>query len=166
MISEWIVSACILILVVLALRAGLGGKISARLRYALWAVVLVRLLVPASISLEVTVPKLPKWNPPEVLREESIYVLPVDSRPVDESGVFWTEDGIAMDPYSVGYPRLTGDGERVVRYVDKLSPLELLKGIWLAGGAVLGVVLLVSNLRFGLRLRRSRRRLEERLAGT
>lgn len=158
--SDWIVSSCIVILVVLALRAGLGRRISARLRYALWAVVLIRLLMPASIGLAVTVPKLPAWTPPEVLREESIYVLPVDSRPVEESGVFWTEDGTAMDPYSLGYPRLTGDGERVVRYAGRISPLELAKWLWLGGGIVLGTVLAASNLRFSVRLRRSRRRLE------
>lgn len=158
--GDWIVSSCIVILVVLALRAGLGRRISARLRYALWTVVLMRLLVPATISLAVTVPKLPAWTPPEVLREESIYVLPVDSRPVEESGVFWTEDGTAMDPYSLGYPQLTGDGERVVRYAGRISPLELAKWLWLGGGIVLGAVLTASNLRFDVRLRRSRRRLE------
>ena len=42
---EWIVSSSLLILVVLLLRAVLGKRISAGLRYGLWAVVLARLLV-------------------------------------------------------------------------------------------------------------------------
>ena len=43
---NWIRTASLLILAVLLLRAAFGRRISARLRYALWAVVLARLLVP------------------------------------------------------------------------------------------------------------------------
>ena len=63
---EWVLTSAFLILAVTALRALLGRRVSAGLRYALWAVVLVRLLVPVSISMGVTVPKLPAWEPPEV----------------------------------------------------------------------------------------------------
>ena len=149
--SNWIISSCVLILVVLALRSMLGKKLSARMRYAIWAVVLVRLLVPVSISMGVTVPKLPAWEPPEVLREKSIHVPPTGSLPAD---------GAPVDPYSSGYPRLAEDGEGVARRTDRISPLELLKWIWVGGGTVLGALLLGFNLHFGLRLRRSRRRLE------
>ena len=68
---EWIVMSSLLILVVLALRAALGKRISAGLRYGLWAVVLVRLLVPVSF-IAVTVPQLPRLTPPEAMREESM----------------------------------------------------------------------------------------------
>ncbi|MCI8943626.1 MAG: M56 family metallopeptidase [Oscillospiraceae bacterium] len=36
---------------------------------------------------------LPAVEPPEALRQESIYVLPVESRPAEESGVRFAEDG-------------------------------------------------------------------------
>ena len=49
MLLEWVCTAVFLILVVLALRAALGRRISAGLRYALWAVVLLRLLVPVQL---------------------------------------------------------------------------------------------------------------------
>ncbi|MDE6259740.1 MAG: hypothetical protein K2M42_02585, partial [Oscillospiraceae bacterium] len=49
MLAEWVFTSAFLILVVLALRAALGKRVSARLRYALWAVVLVRLLVPVQL---------------------------------------------------------------------------------------------------------------------
>ena len=42
---EWSISSVLLILAVTALRALLGKRMGAELRYALWAVVLVRLLV-------------------------------------------------------------------------------------------------------------------------
>ena len=85
---EWVISASALIVVVLLLRGLLGKRIGAGLRYGLWAVVLIRLLVPVSFfSLPAVMPQLPKWTPPEVMQEESIYVLPVSSLPLENSGV-------------------------------------------------------------------------------
>ena len=46
---EWVLTSAFLILAVAALRALLGRRVSAGLRYALWAVVLVRLLVPVQL---------------------------------------------------------------------------------------------------------------------
>ena len=40
---EWVVSSCILILAVIALRYLLRGRISLRLQYVLWLLVLARL---------------------------------------------------------------------------------------------------------------------------
>ncbi len=48
--SEWIISSSVLIIVIVALRFILKGKISLKLQYALWALVLVRLLIPFSIG--------------------------------------------------------------------------------------------------------------------
>ncbi len=45
----WIISSSVLILTILAIRLTFKGKISMRLQYALWAIVLVRLLFPGSI---------------------------------------------------------------------------------------------------------------------
>ena len=46
----WIASSCVLILAVIAVRAAFGKKLSAGLRYALWGLVLLRLLVPGTIG--------------------------------------------------------------------------------------------------------------------
>lgn len=47
---EWIISSSVLIAVIILLRSVLKGKISLRLQYALWALVLVRLLLPFSFG--------------------------------------------------------------------------------------------------------------------
>ena len=47
---EWIVSSSALIAVVIQLRALLKGKIGLRLQYALWVLVLLRLLMPVSFG--------------------------------------------------------------------------------------------------------------------
>ena len=47
---EWAITSSVLILVVLVLRRLLRGKISLRLQYGLWALVLLRLLLPISFG--------------------------------------------------------------------------------------------------------------------
>ena len=46
---EWIVASSILIIAVLILRQIFREKVSKRLQYALWAMVLLRLLIPGSL---------------------------------------------------------------------------------------------------------------------
>ncbi len=48
--TNWIISSSVLILVLIALRYILRGKISLRLQYALWALVLVCLLIPMNFG--------------------------------------------------------------------------------------------------------------------
>ena len=48
--TEWILSSSILILIVIALRTVFKGKISLRLQYAIWGLVLLRLLIPVSLG--------------------------------------------------------------------------------------------------------------------
>ena len=47
--TEVLLSATVLLCAVLLLRRALGDHISMRLRYALWALVLLRLLLPVSL---------------------------------------------------------------------------------------------------------------------
>lgn len=158
MLAEWAASASALILVALLMRALLGNRLHAKIRYALWAVVLLRLLVPA--SLEMTVPKLPSLSPPDAMRTESIYVLPIETKPVGEGGAFLGADGTVIDIHSFGYSRLEDGGQKITRYAAKITPLELLEILWAAGAAVMAVWLLAANLRFAARLRRIRKPLK------
>ena len=49
MLLEWVCTSAFLILVTLVLRAALGKRIGGAMRYALWAAVLLRLLVPVQL---------------------------------------------------------------------------------------------------------------------
>ena len=162
MMLEWIVSSCFVILAVLAVRAAFGRRISANLRYALWTLVLVRLLVPVQLfTSPVAGLEISYMGAMEALQVESLYVLPIQSLPAAEaSGVQKREDGTVFDENSFGYARLEDGGETVRRYAFRVSPLEVLKGIWLAGGGVLLAVSLLSNLHFAARLRRVRKPLK------
>lgn len=159
--AEWIMSSCMVILAVLALRAGLGKRISAKLRYALWALVLVRLLLPVQLFASPLAGLQVNYSVPEVLREESLYVLPVQSAPAAElPNVTASEDGTVFDGNSFGYTRLEDGGQTLRRYAVRISPLELLQWLWMAGALVWAAVILASNLRFAARMRRVRKPLE------
>jgi len=157
---EWVIMSCFLIIVILLLRALLGNRISARLRYAMWLVVLLRLLIPMQLF---TLPELvsparsESWS---VLEEKSIYVIPTDwaaAEDAAEIGAYIMEDGSVGITTSMGYGRLEDGGKTVVRYAELLSPLELAEVIWKAGAVIAVFVLLVCNIRFSGKLRRCRR---------
>ena len=70
MLLEWVFTSIFLILVVLALRFLLGKRIGAGLRYARWAVVLVRLLIPVQLF---TSPVAGTWVITEKRTEQTVY---------------------------------------------------------------------------------------------
>ena len=49
-VTEWFVSSAVLAAALIALRYALRGKISPKLQYGLWALLLIRLLVPVSVG--------------------------------------------------------------------------------------------------------------------
>ena len=48
--TEWTITSSLLILIVLLVRRLFRGKLSLRVQYALWLVVLLRLLVPGTVA--------------------------------------------------------------------------------------------------------------------
>lgn len=152
---EWVVSSCILILVVIALRYLLRGRISLRLQYALWLLVLARLLLPVSFgSTDISVMSVVE-KAPAVQAVESV-------RGVD---TIWQADNGSVEGYPVGpllpdtpvtvAPSVTND--QFGRMESALTLRKLLLPIWWCGAAVTLLVFLTANLRFAGRLRKSRR---------
>lgn len=152
---EWVFTSAFLILAVLALRALLGRRVSAGLRYALWAVVLVRLLVPVQLF---TTPVAGT----SVLRETGVeqWVSPPDLQPDPVPAVSAapvpapTElPGGTVIVYQPATPPVTVTAE-------PLPVLRALGWLWLAGSAGAAAAFLISNLTFARRLGRVRRPLE------
>lgn len=139
LLTGWVPASSLLILVVIALRALLGRRISAGLRYALWAAVLVRLLVPVMLF---RVPVPAAW-PPETGRA-------------------------AVETADRSAPGLEGDTGAELPAVSEFpasaaEPVEVSRVpacLWAAGSAVFAAVLAASNVRFARRLRRARVPLE------
>ena len=143
---NWVWTAALLIGAVLVLRAAFGRRISARLRYALWAVALVRLLVPGQFY---TAPV----ETPRVLPEISVVqTLPGGQRLPEEARRTAPSEGAPVQVL----PAPAGEEAAAPAARRPLNPWVLLGGIWLAGTAALAAVFLLSNLSFARRLRRLR----------
>ena len=48
--TQWIITSSVLIVIIVVLRFLLRGKISLKLQYALWGLVLIRLLLPPRLK--------------------------------------------------------------------------------------------------------------------
>ncbi len=146
-LAEWALTSSFLILAVLALRALLGRRVSARLRYALWAVALVRLLIPIQLfPIPIPGPSAPlkigleQWAAPPLLRP--------DPFPAGSSGLSDASAPGDTAPASLPAPA----PERA----EPLAAPSALGRLWAAGSGVMAAALVLSNVRFARRLRRAR----------
>ncbi len=153
-LSEWLLTSAFLILAVLALRALLGKRISGGLRYALWAVVLVRLLVPVQL--------FPSPTGTSILRETGLEQLTADP-PEWEAPYPAVSASPALSEELPGGTVLVynADPAPATVKVEPLTALQVLGWLWLAGSAAMAAAFILSNTSFALRLRRVRTRLEE-----
>lgn len=159
---KWIVTSSILIAVIIALRYFLRGKISLQLQYALWGLVLLRLLIPFSIgssgfSVMNTVQKVPVVQDFESVR--------------DVGNIWHTESGTVE-----GYPSYELMPETPVTVAENKTEAEFTRmekalaiheafiRIWVCGVAILVIAFAASNVRFSSRLRRSRKPLEAKVS--
>jgi beta-lactamase regulating signal transducer with metallopeptidase domain len=141
---ELTISSTALMIIVLTLRHFLKGRIGLRFQYAIWALVLVRLLVPLNLP------------------ESPISVL----------NAMWTDDEMAVafsEPHAQAPPHQEQmiTAETIDNAPDYLNDIadpqeaspdwgELLRLVWYAGMAVVGLCLLSSNLSFLRKLRKAR----------
>jgi beta-lactamase regulating signal transducer with metallopeptidase domain len=147
--TELIITSSVLILIIILLRHFLKGKISLRLQYALWALVLMRLLVPINFA----------ESPVSVLNAlETATSLPQEwaSAPTPASAApsaFGDSEGGPTD--------VTVNPDAVTNVYHRVFHWGLLaKWIWYAGIAAVGLCLILSNLSFGRKLRRTRKRFQ------
>ena len=160
---QWIVSSSVLILVVIALRYVLRGKLSLRMQYALWLLVLVRLLVPVSFGAsDLSVMNAVPERAPTV--QQGIYRQDIVGERNDAPANAGTVGVPAQSMNEAAPPNLVQNvttATVTAPTVEKTDWARIAKTVWLAGAAALGLVFLAVNLRFGKKLRRSRERVEE-----
>ena len=159
--TEWIITSSLLIAIVLLVRRLFRGKLSLRLQYALWLVVLVRLLIPGTVA-QTGLSVLNYLPRTEVEVSQGTVTAPA---PEDGGGTAQTQPAAPAgngeaDPAQPAAPaEPPGEGEPL----QTPSPPEpipwqgVLTAVWLAGAAAVAAALVISNLRFYLRLRRARR---------
>lgn len=157
MILEMLLTSSALILAVLLVRAVLGRKMGAGLRYGLWLVVLLRLLLPVSFGESAA-------SPANLARtgdvQSVILMAPIAHGAPGDLGVTVDAGGAVLDSNSMGYAAPNADGT-VTRYASKAALPDLLPVIRHAGMAAAAAWFSLCNLLFWLDLRRTRRLLRQ-----
>ena len=159
MMNEWILSSSIMIAAVLAIRFLLRGRISLRLQYAMWAVVMVRLLLPMQLFTS-------SFGAGSIARDVDI------SAPVRQVYATAREEVYQRD-YDIAYEQIVADYESSSQSYDiaviektaqdmvqqrvEMDLSRLLHGLWFAGMVVMSSVICSCNIHLSLHLRRSRR---------
>lgn len=157
--TEWIVSSSVLICVMLLLRLLLRGKITPRIQYGLWAIVLLRLLMPFSLfqsSLSVQNIREEVQERPEV---QQVYqavnrpLVPITGgmAPVQSPNAPQIQNH-QTNPNSA--PEVTAPAAQ-----RSVSVGDVLVQLWIGGIGLLALWMIRCNIRFSRRLKRSRREL-------
>ena len=165
---EILLTSSVLILAVLLLRLAFRDRISRRVQYALWGLVLLRLLVPVSLPgadfsvlsaaepvgqavaerLEAQLAPAPSGEtaPPVTVLPDVTENAPAESPEAALPAAGAGAGAIAPD----------AGGGTAAGPARTLTAAEVLTAVWLAGAAAMAVWFLVSNLRFWRKLRRTR----------
>lgn len=158
---EWIASSCALILAVLLLRRLLRGRIGPGLQYALWLLVLARLLLPVSFgAARVSVQNLVRDADERAASRVVTYVNqtapdPVPSEPAPAQSATaqpqYTQSAAAPQPQPEAPLTVTA---------RPVTLLDILRCAWYAGMAAMALWLIATNLAFRARLAKRARRIE------
>lgn len=162
--KEILLTSSVLILALLLLRLLFRKTISRRVQYALWGLVALRLLVPVSLpAMEHNV--LTAAEPVTArITAPALYVTPYRETIVSAPpGVFQTPapyQAFRVDTATEDSTVTFTDGKNVTHSIEYKSQIPLtpvLKAVWHTGMTIMAVWFLLANLRFMLRLRRSRK---------
>ena len=163
---EWVVSSTLLILAVVALRAVSKGRISFRMRYALWLLVLLRLLIPVNFgaaewSAGNLTRRAAETEGVKLIAEAAQTTLPrrTYSAAYTEVAEEYAEKGVDISVLPVEEFEAV-DYEILARMDGEWTVRKILTAVWLLGAAAVGVILLAANIGFAVKLRRTRRALE------
>ena len=163
--TEWVLSSSVLILIVIALRAVFKGKISLRLQYAIWGLVLLRLLMPFSIgSTAISI-----FNLAENAKEQPVIqgVMDIGNLNIPSQSYEDAYDQVVRQYESQGIDveGLQGSDLEALEYeayarMEGVAVSEIAGNIagilWIAGILLTGAVFLHSNARFRKKLMDSR----------
>ncbi len=168
----WVLTSCLLILAVIAIRQCLGRKLRPGLRYALWALVLVRLLYPGTlwhspISVESAASVAEFVQDMETVRE-------LDSIRLEENGTVtghYQNNDVTVALGEQGTDATQSDGtpstgyvpvavdvspQRFERMERTITARRVLGVIWLAGTVLTAALIVITNITMYVRLRKRR----------
>ncbi len=157
--KEVLLTSSVLILALLFLRRLFRRAISRRVQYALWGLVLLRLLVPVSLPAAgcsvLTAARPVEQTVARRLEERPVYLVPVQRWEISFSDEL--PEPMEFLPIEGRYAQITGEtGEPHIMTSYAMSLEEALFLLWAAGAAAMGIWMLAANLRFRHKLRKVR----------
>ncbi len=149
--SEWIITSTILVLLVIGLRYALRGRLNPGLQYALWALVLLRLLLPVNLM----------SSPASVL---NVIPFVAGASEKDSAGTHLSNNikGPSQpnqnNAESSFYTPIPGNDKFNIYPYNSKDPLILILGlVWLSGAAAFTLWFTAANLSFYRKLKQTRR---------
>lgn len=153
-LPQWVLTSSLLILAVLLVRALLRDKISLRARYALWAVVLLRLLVPVQLPLDLPgAPARLVEELPYQLTYPTVSMYPAPGAPDAVSSEMYRSPD---DSTQATFIQTLPDGERISVAVPIWSRYQVILTRWWGGVLVVTGAVTASNLHFYRQLKKRR----------
>lgn len=152
---EWVLSSCLLILAVILVRTLFGKRMRPGLRYALWIPVLFRLLIPGVIACSTwsVLGSVTDLLPNQEIPNSIVTVIGgSDSQAAENGSSLSMSESEQSEPDAAQYDTHYGGIPITVN--------DLLNVIWLTGAVVTAAILIISNLRFYMALRKRRKLLE------
>ena len=160
---EWIGSSCVLILIVLVIRQLFKNILSARVRYAIWLLVMLRLFIPFSLFdtpfslLQFFSVRERAWITEELVTQipqpshENVNAAPAPSVFTGQAGQWQAQEQQPETGTDLSYETLFLRAERMERIVRNAGII-----IWGAGMIILCCIVSGSNLHFYHKLKKSR----------
>ena len=160
MMNEWIISSSVLIAAVLLGRFLLRGKISLRLQYALWAIVLLRLLVPFQIFVSPFGTGAVSEQVDLAAPVRQVYHSAYEDRYEEVYDTAYRE---VKHSIAIAYPDPVVIEQAAQELAQSRMELDLARSmlrVWLVGMAVMAAVIVGCNVHLAGRLRRHRWEME------
>lgn len=160
---EWVISSAVLTAIVIALRYVLKGRISPRLRYLLWLPVLLRLLIPVSFgesdwSVMNTIERSERYASVTAAMENT--ELPAGTMKDTALSKDEAEAAHGGTVYKIqGHSVESGRGELHTYFFKAPAGAVIhrtLTALWIVGAAAFALWFSASNIKFYLKLRRTR----------
>lgn len=163
---EWIVSSSVLILIIMAIRYLLKGKISLRVQYALWALVLVRLLVPVSFGSSTF--SVSNFLPESIRQEERMESHGREIVGSKQQSLVITENmgengqELLLPVHEVNNDTTVSlKPEQLQEMQLSINWWNLVNIVWVIGSIFVCTVLITANVLFAMRLKKSRKKMEQ-----
>lgn len=165
--KEIIITSSVLICCIMLIRMIFKGKISSRLQYALWILVVLRLMIPTSAQIDMAIGTIEGFRIMDLTRMAESKVGDVTERlkqPVatNFSMSYSSDLGRRTAEFILGQDLdlpASQDGPTSVFVVGGIGItwLDMLRGIWIGGMAIVALWMIITNLVFARKLRKGRK---------